>query len=242
MMRDSLPIEKSIRYNSWPLGQLPTEFQRREPELIRKDGYIWDDPRDIVDLFESKLAKFANSKYAIVTDCASHALFLSLKYRKATGPIVIPANTYASVPMQIIHAGAIPVFEDIRWSGVYELSPWKIIDSAARFTRDMYLDPESLQILSFQIKKRLPIGRGGAILTDSLEAYEWFKLAIYDGRDLKSPYDHPDHVKTIGWHFYMTPEDAARGIWLMDRIPEINPDTMDWSHYPDLRQWKPFRK
>lgn len=240
-MNDAKPTQKAARYNSWPIGRLPTNFQRPEPELIRRDGYRWDDPRDIVDLFERKLATYSNSKFAIVTDCASHAIFLCLKYRRATGPIVIPANTYASVPMQIIHAGCTPIFDDIQWSGVYELSPWKIIDSAARFTKDMYQDHDSLQVLSFQIKKRLPIGRGGAILTDSLDAFNWLKLATYDGRDLNRPYDDPEHVQSLGWHFYMTPEDAARGIWLMDRIPEFNPDIMDSSHYPDLRQWKPFR-
>jgi len=227
-------------YNSWPLGKLPLEFQRPEPNLIKDDGYLWQDPREIVSMFEEKLAKYANSKYAVVTDCASNALFLSLKYRRASGQVIIPANTYVSVPMQIVHAGCQPQFEFTEWSGVYELRPWNIFDSAARFTKGMYVKGDALQVLSFQIKKRLPIGRGGAILTDSEDAYRWLKLASYDGRDLQLPYDHPAHVESIGWHFYMTPEDAARGIWLMDRIPEKNPDMMDWSHYPDVREWPVF--
>jgi dTDP-4-amino-4,6-dideoxygalactose transaminase len=104
----------------------------------------------------------------------------------------------------------------------------------------MFVQGDALQVLSFQIKKRLPIGRGGAILTDSKVAYDWLKLATYDGRNLDTPYDYVDHVQTLGWHFYMTPEDAARGIWLMDRIPEDNADTMDFTHYPDLRLMKIF--
>ena len=111
-----------------------------------------------------------------------------------------------------------------------------------RFTKNMYIQGDALQVLSFQIKKRLPIGRGGAILTDSRVAYEWLKLATYDGRNLDTPYDQDDHVQSLGWHFYMTPEDAARGIWLMDRIPEDNPDMMDFQHYPDLRLMKFFSK
>lgn len=232
--------DTKTHYNSWPLGKLPVEFQRPEPQLIKDEGYFWQDPRDIVDLFEEKLARYSNSKYAVVTDCASNALFLSLKYRQAVGEVVIPAHTYVSVPMQIVHAGCEPRFEDIPWSGIYELKPWNIFDSAARFTRNMYVQSDALQVLSFQIKKRLPIGKGGAILTDSAEAYRWLKLASYDGRDLHLPYDHEDHVKSFGWHFYMTPEDAARGIWLMDRIPDENPDMMDWTHYPDIRKWLPF--
>jgi dTDP-4-amino-4,6-dideoxygalactose transaminase len=165
---------------------------------------------------------------------------LCLKYRQAQGEVVIPARTYVSVPMQVIHSGCQPTFEDLDWSGLYELKPWNIYDSAARFTKNMYVQGDALQVLSFQIKKRLPIGRVGAILTNSKVAYEWLKLATYDGRNLDLPYDHVDHVQTLGWHFYMTPEDAARGIWLMDRIAEDNADTMDSKHYPDLRSMKIF--
>lgn len=208
--------------------------------MIKEAGYQWQDPRDIVTIFEEKLAKYSNSKYAVATDCASNALFLCLKYRQASGKVTIPAHTYVSVPMQIYHAGCEPRFEDTPWSGIYELKPWNIFDSAARFTKDMYVKADALQVLSFQIKKRLPIGRGGAILTDSEDAYRWLKLASYDGRDLRLPYDHDAHVESVGWHFYMTPEDAARGIWLMDRIPEKNPDMMDWHHYPDVRKWPVF--
>ena len=35
----------------------------------------------------------------------------------------------------------------------------------------------------------------------------------------------------------MTPEDAARGIWLMDQLPEVNADTGSFENYPDLSQW-----
>jgi dTDP-4-amino-4,6-dideoxygalactose transaminase len=219
------------------LGRLPQEFQRPEPEAIRKKGYSWEDPRDIVDLFEEKLASYAGSKYAVLTDSCTHALFLSLKLRRVSGAITIPAQTYVSVPMQIVHAGGVPVFEDLKWSGLYQLGETGVWDSAARFTKDMYVGSGALQCLSFQIKKRLPIGRGGAILTDSLEDYQSLKLMSYDGRDLLTPYSSSQHVRKFGWHFYMTPEDAARGILLMDMLPALNEDTMDEGHYPDLRPW-----
>lgn len=227
-------------YNSWPLGRLPKEFQRPEPDRLKELGYEWSDPRDIVLMFERKLAEYAGSKYAVSTDCASNALFLCLKYSAAEGVISIPRNTYVSVPMQILHAGCNLEFRDEKWSGVYQLNPYQIFDSAARFTEGMYIGGEALQILSFQIKKRLPIGRGGAILTNSLDAYRWLKLASYDGRDLETPYDSADHISSLGWHYYMTPEDAARGILLMDQLPIVNPDTMDSAHYPDLSLYKVF--
>jgi len=228
----------SHHYNPWPLGSLPENFQRSEPQLLRESGYAWEDPRDIVGLFENKLASYSGSKFAVAVDSCSNALFLALKLRKISGEVSTPAQTYVSVPLQIHHAGARPIFEDLEWSGLYELGQTGIWDSAARFTRDMFVGEDALQCLSFQIKKRLPIGRGGAILTNSESEYQALKLMTYDGRDLETPYSSDAHIKTIGWHMYMTPEDAARGILLMDQLPESNDDTMTWKNYPDLRDWE----
>lgn len=224
-------------YNPWPLGKLSLEMQRPEPEELRSRGYFWEDPRDIVDLFETKLAAYSNSGYAVLTDSCTNALFLALKLRDVRGEVKIPARTYVSVPMQIHHAGATPVFEEQDWSGLYELGNTGIWDSAARFTQNMFVGGDALQCLSFQIKKRLPIGRGGAILTNSRDDYLKLKLMSYDGRDLSLPYTSPQHIQSVGWHFYMTPEDAARGILLMDKLPATGPDTMNHEHYPDLRGW-----
>ena len=227
-------------YNPWPIGKLDPSWQRPEPALIRSLGYRWDDPRDIVGIFEEKLAKFSGSKYAVVTDCCSNAIFLSLRYLHASGSAKIPKHTYVSVPIQMLHCGIKPEFEDIPWSGLYEIGETGVVDGAGRFTEGMFFGKGSIHTLSFQIKKRVPIGRGGAILTDDSEAYNWLKLASYDGRDLNSPYDSVDHVKMLGWHYYMTPEDAARGIWLMDQLPNEMPDTMSWENYPDLSKMPVF--
>jgi dTDP-4-amino-4,6-dideoxygalactose transaminase len=229
-------------YNSWPLGKLPEAFQRPEPAEILKAGYSWDDPRDIIDLFEAKLATYSGAKFAVATDSCSNGLFLALKCAQVSGSVEIPKRTYVSVPMQILHAGATPIFVDKEWAGLYQLGSSRVFDSAGRFTKDMFVGGDSLQVLSFQIKKRLPIGRGGAILTDSAEAYRWLKRASYDGRDLKSKYDSENHVQELGWHFYMTPEDAARGILLMDMLDEHNEDTMTSSSYPDLSMYSVFNK
>jgi dTDP-4-amino-4,6-dideoxygalactose transaminase len=90
------------------------------------------------------------------------------------------------------------------------------------------------QALSFQMKKRLPIGRGGAILCNDYESYKWFKKACYDGRNLEKNY-MDDNIEFCGWHMYMTPEDAARGLILMNRISEINDDSHSHKSYKDLR-------
>jgi dTDP-4-amino-4,6-dideoxygalactose transaminase len=78
----------------------------------------------------------------------------------------------------------------------------------------MYV-PDSMHCLSFQIKKVLPIGRGGAILTSHRYTRDWLKKARHDGRSLDVPYDK-DQLMFMGWNMYMTPEDAARGILLFD--------------------------
>jgi len=228
-------------YNTWPLGKLPKEWQRPEPDLIKQNGYEWNDPRDIVGLFENKLAEYAGSKYAVTTDCCSNGIFLVLKYLTATGTITIPKRSYISIPMQILHAGCKVEFEDIEWSGQYQLKPYPVWDAATRFTKGMYTGDNTFQVVSFQIKKRLPIGRGGVIFTNDEKAYRWLKLTSYDGRDLETPYMSENHVTQLGWHYYMTPEDAARGILLMDQLQEKNEDTGGSVNYFDLSEHPLFK-
>ena len=148
-----------MSYKSWPLGQLPQEFQRPELEQIKKLGYKWKDPRDVITMFEDKVAKFAGAKYGVAVDCCSHGLFLSLKFYKDVLKmknefVEIPSYTYCSVPMQIKHAGFNPKFKDIQWSGVYQLKPFDIWDGAVRWTKGMYKG--GFHIVSFQLKKRIP--------------------------------------------------------------------------------------
>lgn len=231
-----------VEYNAWPIGKLPKEFQRPELDQVKELGYHWKDPRDIIDTFEKKVARFAGSKYAVAVDCDSHAIFLALILTKKkqkdskdhvvySDTIKIPRHTYVSVPQQIIHAGFNVEFTDEKWKGVYKLDPYDITDGAVRWTRGMY--EGGLHCVSFQIKKRVPIGRGGMILLDDKEDYEYIKKISYDGRDLDGAYDE-DPFEHLGWHYYMTPEDAARGIILMNQVPEINEDYAGWESYPDV--------
>ena len=231
-------------YKSWPLGQLPPEFQRPELDQLKKNGYKFSDPREVVDIFEKKVAKFAGAKYGIAVDCCSHGLFLSLKWYKdvmkmITEHIHIPRYTYCSVPMQIIHAGFKPVFEDVTWSGIYQLRPFDIWDGAVRWTQGMY--KSGFHIVSFQLKKRIPIGRGGMILTNDIKAADWLRKMTYDGRDLTISY-MDDDFEHCGYHYYMTPEDAARGILLMDQVPKKNLDSGNNRTYSDLSTKRIFNE
>jgi dTDP-4-amino-4,6-dideoxygalactose transaminase len=250
--------EKYI-YNSWPLGKVPKELQRPELDELKNRGYEFSDPRDVVDIFEEKVAKFAGSKYAISIDCCSHGIFLCLKYLESIGEtienvknakykfgeIIIPSRTYVSAPMQINQSGYAVKFEDVEWSGLYRLQPTRVWDAAVRWTKDMYVGNDALQIVSFQIKKRIPIGKGGIILTDDKDAYDWLKLARYDGRDMTVPYTDENHILMMGYHMYMTPEDAARGIILMDEVnkhSDEHEDTGGHLNYTDLSSLKIFNK
>ena len=154
-----------IEYTSWPIGQVPKHLQRPELDQVKELGYDWDDPRDVIDMFEEKVAKFAGSKYACSIDSCSNGLYLAMKYLDVKGTITIPKRTYVSPPMQIIHAGCKLKFEDREWSGVYKLEPYNIWDGATRWTKGMYVGNEAIQVVSFQLKKRVPIGKGCLLYT-----------------------------------------------------------------------------
>lgn len=225
-------------FSEWPLGELSKALERPELGLLKQAGYSWSDPYDIVEEFERQVAEFAGCQYAVAVDCCSHGLFLALKYLKATGSITIPKQTYVSVAMQIQHAGCTVAFENLEWSGVYQLKPYPVWDGAVRWRRNMYVS--GIQVVSFQIKKRIPIGRGGIILTNDEQAYNWLKKARHDGRDMQQYYID-DEFEFAGWHYYMTPEDAARGILLMAAIPGDYEDSGNNNTYVDLSNKKIFK-
>jgi len=196
------------------------------------DNIPISDPWDYVTLFEERVANYAGSKYAIALDCCSNGLFLALKYYNASGPVDVPKQTYASVPMQVIHAGCNIHWTDEEWQGVYQLSPYPVVDSAVRFTKDMYIS-NTLMCLSFQHRKRLNIGKGGMILTDDINFIKWCRPMIYDGRDKDVLYKN-DTLSCIGYHMYMTPEQAYEGLRILSTLSDINEDTEKSSYYKDL--------
>ena len=126
----------------------------------------------------------------------------------------------------------------VHWKGIYQLEPYPIWDAAKRFTSDMYI-PESFMCLSFHIKKHLKIGKGGMILTDDAEAAAWFRKGRYEGRG--EVMYHEDNIEINGWNAYMTPEQAARGLMLMQNYPEHAEDLPEYPSYKDLREFKLFK-
>lgn len=192
---------------------------------------------DVVRQFETRVAEYTGSPFAVSVDSCSAALFLCCKYL-AVGEVTIPSKTYVSVPCSIIHAGGRVKFEDKHWRGCYQLKPYKIYDAALRFTKGMY-QPGTFTCLSFHYKKILPIGRGGMILLDDEAAVAWFKKARFNGRE-EVPLEDQENFDVVGWNYYMDPERAARGMALMDMLPEHNGDRTDT--YPDLSRFSCFLK
>lgn len=211
-------------------------------EQLHNMGYTdASDPWDAVTIFEQELAKYAGSKYAVCLDSCSNALFLTLKYLNIVDQtITIPARTYSSVPMQIIHSGNRIKFDDIQWDGYYYLGETPVIDAATQMFKDMYIN-DSYMCVSFHHRKILKLGRGGVILTNDENFKEWAGPMIYDGRHKYTPYAQ-DKISAIGYHMYMTPEDALRGLQLLKELPDHNNNTGGDQSYNDLRQHQVFQQ
>ena len=170
---------------------------------------------DILDDFEKALSDYTGAPHVVLTDCCTHAIELCLRHQKWQGPIIMPCNTYISVPM-VLHKLGLDIYynKEQTWEYEYQLSPTNIWDSARAFDKGMYR-AGALQCLSFGHSKRLEIGHGGAILTSKKHEYTALKQMAYDGRDLSiSPWQ--DQVNfSVGYHYNMRLEDAARGMFLL---------------------------
>jgi dTDP-4-amino-4,6-dideoxygalactose transaminase len=207
----------------------------------------------ITDDFEKELGKYTGAPYVVTLDNMSNALFLALYYEKNIvksingDKISIPNRTYPSVPCEIIHAGLKVDFTPVEGKtikGAYQLVGSNVWDSALSFTADMY-KPGSHMCVSFTGPyKHFKLSKGGAILTDSLDAYHWFKRARYSGRRECSYHD--DNLDMIGWNFYMMPELATRGLLLMNQFYNIDGTKKHNQDlelpYPDLSKFEVYKK
>ena len=190
---------------------------------------------EVVWEFERRVASFAGAKHGVATDSCSSALFLACKYEQV-GEVTLPSRTYISVPAAVVHAGGRIKFRGIHWVGVYQLYPYSIWDGAMRFKRGMYAG--GLHCVSFQSRKHIPIGKGGMVLTDDSNAASWLRRARSNGRDTSVPYSE-DAITMLGWNMAMTPEQAARGLQLLESYSD-RPDIED-VNYPDLRHMPVFK-
>tara|TARA_A100001011_G_scaffold135888_1_gene143272 strand:- start:12 stop:641 length:630 start_codon:yes stop_codon:yes gene_type:complete len=200
-----------------------------------------NNPYKIVQMFEEEIASYTGAPYAVALNSCTNALFLICKYLNVD-EVTIPSKTYLSVPQSIIHAGGNVVFDKRKsandWQGIYQLKPYPIYDAAKRLTSEMYIQGGYMG-LSFHIKKNLGISKGGMILTDDLEAVEWFKKARYEGRSEKNYKE--DDITFLGWNMYMTPQQAAHGLALLQNYPQNNIDLDEVNGYRDLTEFTVFK-
>jgi dTDP-4-amino-4,6-dideoxygalactose transaminase len=212
----------------------------KNPHLITKD-------------FEEELSRYTGAPHVITLDNMSNALFLALYYEKnikksiAGNIIDCPSRTYPSVPCEIIHAGLkvnfIPT-QGNKIKGPYKLSPSNVVDSALRFTADMYEEGTHMCVSFTGPYKTLKLSKGGAILTDDYQAMLWFKRARFSGRRECSYHD--DHFDMLGWNFYMMPELAARGLLMMGQFYNLDGTKKHNEDlelpYPDLSKYEIYKK
>jgi len=207
----------------------------------------------ITEDFEVSLGNYTDASYVVTVDNQSNALFLALYYEHyinksiTSKHIIIPSRTYPSVPCEIIHAGLKVKFKPVKGKtlkGAYNLKGSNVWDAALSFTADMY-KPGTHMCISFTGPyKHFKLSKGGAILTDSEDAYKWFKRARYSGRNECSY--HEDYFDMLGWNFYMMPELAARGLLLMNQFYNMDgtkKHNVDLElPYPDLSQFEIYTK
>ena len=207
----------------------------------------------ITEDFEKALGDYTGAPYVVTLDNMSNALFLALYYEKnvkkslSGDTITIPSRTYPSVPCEIINAGLKVGFNPVEGKtlkGMYQLKGSNVWDSALSFTADMYKPEQHICVSFTGPYKHFKLSKGGAILTDSLEAYHWFKRARYSGRRECSYHD--DFFDMIGWNFYMMPELAARGLLLMTQFYNLDGSKKHNEDlelpYPDLSQFEVYKK
>lgn len=131
-------------------------------------------------------------------------------------------------------------FYDLRWQERYDVVPDRVEDAATLWRRGSYR-PGTFMCVSFQNKKHLKIGRGGIILTDDAEAHQRLLRWRFDGRAPDQLQKNVD-VSELGFHYYMTPDDAARGLQLFHQLADQPYQPWGWQDYRDLREFTYFQE
>ncbi len=135
-------------------------------------------------------------------------------------------------------------FSNNKWTNYYRLGNTRIVDAAVYHQPNGYLNlmndiPNPLVCLSFQFKKPLNLGRGGAILCSSKEDYINLKKLAYDGRYGDKGWADQD-ITSIGYHYYMTPETANEGLV---KLPlSISNKEWNYNDYPHLPSFNVFKR
>jgi len=185
---------------------------------------------EVISEFEKEISKFFGSPYAVAVDCCTHGIELCLRM-KDIKKIKVPKHTYLSVPMLSKKLNIEMEWVHEKWKDYYYLTD-NIIDAAVLWKPKSYV-PGTYMSVSFQFRKHLSLGRGGIILFDKEEDYETLKRMSYDGRDPDLSWS-VQNIKTMGYHYYMTPETAKLGLEKLPEAIKKKPKERIYTDWPDL--------
>ena len=191
----------------------------------------------IIADFEKEIAKFFGSPYAVAVDCCTHGIELCLRMKNIQ-KIRVPKRTYLSVPMLANKLNIDMEWTDEVWQDYYNLTD-NIIDAAVLWRKNSYI-PGTYMSVSFQFRKHLSLGRGGIILFDNEESFDTLKRMSYDGRSPDESWS-VQNIKTIGYHYYMTPETAELGLEKLPEAIKREPKQWIYTDWPDLTTMDVFK-
>jgi dTDP-4-amino-4,6-dideoxygalactose transaminase len=202
---------------------------------------IYSEPFSPIDQFEKLVAEFFGAPEAVAVDCCTHALKLALISTAARADeISVPRNTYISVPMMVREQWKDNRWRDERWEGMYHLTKY-VVDAAAHWAEGSFKH-DTLMCVSFGFKKHLNLGRGGMILLDWPHQADALRKMRYDGRNIHEGVMYPnDVIDSMGYHHYMTPEQAQAGIERFYQVRDLPTKAVSWADYHDVSTQPVFR-
>lgn len=192
---------------------------------------------EVVTQFEKEVSSFFGSPYAVAVDSCTHGIELCLRYLNVS-EISVPIRTYLSIAFLAEKLNIKRKWNHEKWEDYYNLTD-NIIDAAVLWKRGGYI-PGTLMSLSFQFQKHLSIGRGGMILLDDEEIYYNLTKMAYDGRSRNVPWRN-QNIDMVGYHYYMTPESAQRGLDLLPKSIETTPRKWKYEDWPNLMEMEIFK-
>lgn len=195
-----------------------------------------------IERFESHIATYFGAPYAVAVDCCTHAIELCIRLLQEDNfeyEYSCPKHTYLSIPMTFEKLNLPWHFDDFEWEDFYHIGNTNIIDAAVLWEKDGYI-PGSLMCLSFQLRKHLPIGKGGMILCDNKANAEILRQTRYDGRPSVEGLWHEFEIERLGYHYQMTYENAELGLMKFNEVVYKQPRKWSWKDYPDLSTYKIF--
>lgn len=195
---------------------------------------------NVITEFEKEIANFFGAPHAVAVDCCTHGIELCLRLAN-TSKISVPKRTYISVPFLSNKLGLELEWRDEDWQDYYTLNydDKRIIDAAVLWKKNSYI-PNTMMSVSFQFQKHLSLGRGGMILCDNEVDAKSLKKLSYDGRLPNIPWREQD-IETMGYHYYMSPETAQKGLDKLKAAIETEPKQWVVTDWPDLTQMKIFK-